>query len=215
MLSAAILAGGQARRFGGRDKGALLVGGRSIRERQLAELATLTHDILIVGGGADRPGNEIDETLAEGAPAGRRVADRVPGLGPLGGLHTALLEAMGDLTIVIACDMPYVSAPLLGHLATLARDADAIVPYTDRGYHPLCAVYARACLEPIARRLAAGRLKMTGLFDDVRVRVVAVEELRAFGDVDRLLANVNSPADHRELVAQHRPQGLQGHQRSS
>lgn len=209
MLSAAILAGGLARRFGGCDKGALRVGGRSIRARQLAELATLTRDILIVGG-AD--GAE-DETPSEGAPASRRVADRVRGMGPLGGLYTALLEATGDLTIVIACDMPYVSAPLLGHLATLARDADAIVPYTDRGYHPLCAVYARACLEPIARRLAAGRLKMTGLFDDVRVRVVAVEELRAFGDVDRLLANVNSPADHEDLVAQHGPQGPQGHQR--
>jgi len=209
MLSAAILAGGLARRFGGRDKGALRVGGRSIRARQLAELATLTRDILIVGGADDAE----DETLSEGAPASRRVADRVRGMGPLGGLHTALLEATGDLTIVIACDMPYVSAPLLGHLATLARDADAIVPYTDRGYHPLCAVYARACLEPIARRLAAGRLKMTGLFDDVRVRVVAVEELRAFGDVDRLLANVNSPADHEDLVAQRRPQGPQGHQR--
>ena len=49
-LSAAILAGGQARRFGGRDKGALLVDGRSIRDRQIAELATLTSDILIVGG---------------------------------------------------------------------------------------------------------------------------------------------------------------------
>ena len=208
MLSAAILAGGLARRFGGRDKGALWVGGRSIRAHQLAELATLTRDILIVGG-AD--GAE-DETPSEGAPASRRVADRVRGMGPLGGLHTALLEATGDLTIVIACDMPYVSAPLLGHLATLARDADAIVPYTDRGYHPLCAVYARSCLEPIARRLAAGRLKMTGLFDDVRVRVVAVEELRAFGDVDRLLANVNSPADHEDLVAPHGPQGHQGPQ---
>lgn len=187
ILSAAILAGGQARRFGGRDKGALLVEGRSIRERQLAELATLTSDILTIGG-------------SNGIP------DRVPGCGPLGGLHTALLESAGEATIVIACDMPYVSAALLAHLSTLARDADAVVPVTDRGYHPLCAVYTRACLDPIARRLAAGQLKMTGLFDDVRLRVVAAEELRAFGDVRRLLANVNTPADHRDLDA------LQGHQ---
>jgi molybdopterin-guanine dinucleotide biosynthesis protein A len=203
MLSAAILAGGQAGRFGGRDKGALVVGGRSIRERQIAELAALTTEILIVGGDADGEGRA------------RVIRDRIPGCGPLGGLHTALLEASGDPTIVIACDMPYVSAPLLGHLASLARDVDAVVPRTGDGYHPLCAVYARACLEPIARRLAEGRLKMTGLFDDVRVRVVEVEELQAFGDVDRLLANVNSPADHRELVARQRPQGSQGHQRQS
>ena len=38
MPSAAILNGGRATRFGGCDKGALLVGGRSIRDRQLQEL---------------------------------------------------------------------------------------------------------------------------------------------------------------------------------
>jgi molybdopterin-guanine dinucleotide biosynthesis protein A len=197
-LSAAILAGGQARRFGGRDKGALLVDGRSIRNRQIAELATLTRDILIVGG--------PDGARPERAPASRTVADRIPGCGPLGGLHTALLESKGDRTIVIACDMPYVPAAMLLHLCTLTRGVDAVVPCTDRGYHPLCAVYARACLEPVTRRLAAGRLKMTDLFDDLRVRVVTVEELRAFGDPHRLLANVNTPADHRELDA------FQGHQ---
>ena len=58
----------------------------------------------------------------------------------------------------------------------------------------------------LTRRLAAGRLKMTDLFDDLRVRVVTVEELGAFGDPHRLLANVNTPADHRELDA------FQGHQ---
>jgi molybdopterin-guanine dinucleotide biosynthesis protein A len=207
MLSAAILAGGQATRFGGLDKGALRVEGRSIRERQLAELAMLSGDaldVMIVGG-----------PPAPLVPSGafRWVADREPGLGPLGGVHTALLEAAGDPVIVLACDMPYVSAPLLGHLRALARGFDAVVPRTEGGYHPLCAVYARTCVEPIARRLAAGQLKMASLFDDVRVREVGVEELRTFGDVDRLLANVNSPADHEDLVAHERPQSRRGHQR--
>ena len=198
MPSAAILAGGQAQRFGGRDKGALLVDGRSIRERQIAELATMT--------------TRYSDRRRRRRPRGRRrfvrptprvVADRVPGCGPLGGLHTALLEATGEPTIVIACDMPYVSAPLLRHLLTLARDADAVVPRTDRGYHPLCAAYTRACIAPIAPRLADGHLKMTDLFADLRVRVVAGDELGAFGDPDRLLANVNSPDAYRELAALH------------
>ena len=47
--SAAILAGGQATRFGGRDKSALLVDGRTILDRQLAALAPLTDDLMIVG----------------------------------------------------------------------------------------------------------------------------------------------------------------------
>ncbi len=196
MLSAAILAGGRAERFGGRDKGALRVEGRSIRERQLAELSAIADDVLIVGV---EPGSDLGPSPI---PI-RLVADRVPGCGPLGGLHTALLEATGEVLIVIACDMPYVTAPLLLHLSTLAREADAVVPRTSRGYHPLCAAYTRACLEPAARRLAAGRLKMTDLFEDLRVRVVTDDELNRFGDVGRLLANVNSPA---EMIA------LQSHQ---
>ena len=50
---------------------------------------------------------------------------------------------------------------------------------------------------------------MTDLLADLRVRVVAAEELSAFGEAHRLLANVNSPADYRELEAL---QDSQGHQ---
>jgi molybdopterin-guanine dinucleotide biosynthesis protein A len=161
----------------------------------LAELAGIVDEVLVVGASADREAGRHPWPM-------RFVADRVAGCGPLGGIHAALIEARADTVAVIACDMPYVSAPLISHLSALASGVDAVVPRTDRGYHPLCAVYTRACVEPIARRLVdATRLAVAGLFDDVRVRAVGVEELRAFGDVDRLLANVNSPADHRELEA--------------
>lgn len=190
MWSAAILAGGQARRFGGRDKRGLVVDGRSILERQMAVLIELTRDILIVGAS--------DATY----PA-RSVPDHIPGCGPLGGLHAALDAAEGDATIVIACDMPYLSTPFLECLLTLTRDADAVVPHTARGYHPLCAAYTRACLAPVAARLAEGRLKMVELFEDVRVRVVTADEIAAFGSSDRLLTNVNTPADYVGLEALH------------
>jgi molybdopterin-guanine dinucleotide biosynthesis protein A len=191
IFSAAILAGGRATRFGGRDKGALLVAGRPIRQRQIAALSQIASDLLIVGGEPTRP-------LTNGV---RHVADQVPACGPLGGLHTALVEACGAATIVVACDMPYLSAPLLRHLLALTADADAVVPRTERGYHPLCAAYTPACIEPIARRLADGRLKLTDLFDDVRVRVVAVDVLQEFGDPDWLLANINTPDEYGSIEA--------------
>jgi molybdopterin-guanine dinucleotide biosynthesis protein A len=192
MWSAAILAGGRATRFGGRDKGALIVDGTPIRARQLAAFAQIALDIMIVGG--EPPADETAVPV-------RTIADRVGGCGPLGGLHAALTEARGDASVVLACDMPFVSAALLGHLLALTSDTDAVVPRTDRGYHPLCAAYTRACLEPVARRLADGRLKLIGLLDDLRVRVVTTEEMRAFGDPEVLVANVNTPAEYRGLAA--------------
>jgi molybdenum cofactor guanylyltransferase len=198
--SAAILAGGRATRFAGHDKSALVVDGRTILDRQITELSQITSDLLIVGGDA-----------RAGVPEGvRHVADQVPGCGPLGGLHAALSAARGAAVLVVACDMPFLSAPLLRHLLTLADNAhrphradapDVVVPRTNRGYHPLCAVYTRACLEPIARRLADGRLTLVALFDDVRVHVVTADALAAFGDPDRLLANVNTPLEYRAIEA--------------
>jgi molybdopterin-guanine dinucleotide biosynthesis protein A len=199
MLTAAILAGGRSRRFGGRDKGALVIEGRTIVDRQVSELSQIAGEILLVGG-----------TIR---PAPRRgvipIADRIHGCGPLGGLHAALTAARGEPVLVVACDMPYVSAAFLAYLAALAGERDdadqpvAVVPQTERGYHPLCAAYTRAVAAPIERRLTAGRLTMTELLADVRLRVVPADEIARFGDPHQLLANVNTPAELESLEALH------------
>jgi molybdopterin-guanine dinucleotide biosynthesis protein A len=54
-------------------------------------------------------------------------------------------------------------------------------------------------------RLADRRLRVRELADSLRTRIVPVDEIRKFGDPDRLLANVNTPADYADLEA------LQGH----
>jgi len=135
----------------------------------------------------------------------RAIADVVPGCGPLGGLHAALTAARDAAVFVVACDMPYVTAALAEYLLSLAGDVDVVVPRTERGYHPLCAVYTRACLEPAAARLAERRLALHELLGAVKTRVVTDEELSRFGAPSRLLANVNTPAEYASLEA------LQGH----
>jgi molybdopterin-guanine dinucleotide biosynthesis protein A len=207
MHSAAILAGGLATRFGGRDKGALVVEGRSILERQVAELSTVVDDLMIVSS-IDRARNRANVSGARRRQPGvqpRVVTDIVPGCGPLGGLHTALTEMRGDRVLVVACDMPYVDAALAAFLLSIAGDAAIVVPETDRGYHPLCAVYTRACLDPIAARLVERRLVLRELFQDLPTRIVTAEEMSRFGAPSRLLANVNTPAEYAHLEA------LQGH----
>ncbi|MBZ5558392.1 MAG: molybdenum cofactor guanylyltransferase [Acidobacteriia bacterium] len=208
MHSVAILLGGQAMRFGGRDKSALVVDGRTILDRQRAELSSLSGDILLVGGDMAVVARAFQ---ASGSPV-RTIADLIPGCGPLGGVHAALTEARGDAVFVVACDMPYVTAALGAFLLGLARDADLVVPRTERGYHPLCAVYTRACLAPIARRLEARRLALKDLVADadLRARVVTAEEIGRFGECDRLLANVNTPAEYAGLVG---TDALHGHRR--
>jgi molybdenum cofactor guanylyltransferase len=199
MLTGAILAGGRATRFGGRDKGSLIVEGRTIFDRQVAQLSAIAGEILLVGAIRPTPG-------ADGPATVTPIPDLIPGSGPLGGLHAALTAARGDVVIVIACDMPFVSAPFLAYLAALTTAGggfDAVVPRTERGYHPLCAAYTRAAIGPIERRLSARRLKMAELLGELRLRAVAAEEIARFGDPHQLLANVNTPAEHESLEALH------------
>ena len=178
-----------------------MVDGRTIFDRQVSELSQIAGEILLVGWTAGR----------EPRPGVTPITDLIPGCGPLGGLHAALTAARGDPVIVVACDMPYVSAPFLAYLAGLAgrREPgkadgfDAVVPQTERGYHPLCAVYTHAVIAPIERRLSAGHFTMTDLLADVCLRVVAADEIARFGDPHRLLANVNTPSEHESLEALH------------
>jgi len=188
--------GGKATRFDGRDKSALVVDGRSILDRQLAEISTVCDDIMVVGAAAVAP-------TARGWP--RLVIDVEPGCGPLGGLHAALSAARADAVFVVACDMPYVSAALVDYLFSLTSEGAIVVPQTDRGYHPLCAVYSRACLESVAARIAERRLALRELVDDVPTRVVGAAEIARFGAPSQLLANVNTPAEYAGLEA------IQGH----
>jgi molybdenum cofactor guanylyltransferase len=185
MPSAAILAGGRASRFGGRDKSALVVEGRPILERQLAALSQVADDVMLVVGKEMPPRADV-----------RVVRDLVTASGPLGGLDAALTAARHDALVLVACDMPFVTARLLGHLLGLTAGADAVVPRTERGYHPLCAAYTRACQPAIAVRLARGQFRMVDFLADVRVRVVCGDELAALGDHHRLLANINTPAEY-------------------
>jgi molybdopterin-guanine dinucleotide biosynthesis protein A len=190
MASVAILSGGRARRFGGRDKGAMLVEGRTILERQLEQAASFSDDVMVIGPVAPGPAR----------PRGpRHVTDRWANCGPLGGLEAALASARDPEVAVIACDMPFVEARLLDLLVASLGHADAVVPFTERGYHPLCAVYARHCHGVVLDSLAHGDLKMMHLLDALRVRPLTRDDMDRIGSPDRLLANVNTPAAFDEL----------------
>ena len=163
-----------------------MVGTRSILERQLSLLHGITSHILIVGSGRS-------EVQSDGI---RVVADRIPGAGSLGGLYTALMEAPTEQVLVIACDMPFLTAPFLTYLAERGHEVDAAVPCDARGDHPLCASYARRIADHLHRRITAGNLRVGDALMELEVRRVGPDELAPFDLDGRLLCNVNTPEDY-------------------
>jgi len=192
--SGVILAGGEARRYGGAAKGLERVGGRRIIDRVAQVLAVAADDLLLVAN---------DPDAAAWLPGVPVAADVRPGNGSLGGIHAALTRAARPI-LVVAWDMPFVPAALLRALRALGRGADVAVPESTstRGVEPLCAYYDPACLGAIDRHLDAGDRRVVGFFDEVRVARLPDDRVRRFGDPALMFLNVNTP-DELVLAERH------------
>lgn len=181
-----ILAGGQSSRYGGRPKGLERVHGERVIDRVAAVLGGVTDSLLLIAN---------DPSATEWLPDVRVASDVRAGIGSLGGIHAALVHA-GTAVIVVAWDMPFVPAGLLAELRELGEDADVVAPESGssrRGLEPLCAYYSQACVAPIERAIDADDRRVIGFFDQVRVARLGIEDVRKYGDPDRLFMNVNSP----------------------
>jgi molybdopterin-guanine dinucleotide biosynthesis protein A len=184
----AILAGGGATRFGGRPKGLELVGGRRILDRLVDVMtAALGTAPLLVANAPD---------AALWRPDLRTVGDSRPGLGALGGIYTAVVEAPAPV-VCVAWDMPFVSESLVQLLAERLVVHDAVLPESTgrRGVEPLCAAYGPACRDAISEALTAGDLRAIGFHDRIRVGILPLTEVRALADPERLFFNVNTSDD--------------------
>ena len=82
-----------------------------------------------------------------GTSQAETLADLYPEKGPLGGIYTGLLASQSSHSIVVACDMPFLSTELLRYMVELSPDFDAVIPNLEKGMRePLHAVYSRSCL---------------------------------------------------------------------
>ena len=185
-MRGAILAGGASSRLGGVPKGLLEVAGIRILDRVVVALVEAFGELpLLVANAAD---------AASWRPDLETVPDRRAGAA-LGGIFTAVAAAPGPV-VVVAWDMPFVTAPLLRRLADALINVDVALPASGpRGLEPLCAAYGPTTLEPIRRAIGRGDFRAVAFHDEVRVAVLGSEEVARFGDPARLFFNVNTAAD--------------------
>ncbi|MFZ5496013.1 MAG: molybdenum cofactor guanylyltransferase [Verrucomicrobiota bacterium] len=187
-LTGAVLAGGQSRRMG-RDKAVLACDGRPLWQRQ----AGILHE-----SGAD----PVAIVRAPGqAPLGLPDNlglwhDSVTGVGPLAGLHTALIHSRTLLVAVLAVDMPRIDVWWFQWLGSYCgSNIGAVACRPDGLYEPLAAIYPRTALAEATRRLGDGadcslQSFAAALLERHLLRRVPLPE----GDLWRV-TNWNSPED--------------------
>jgi len=176
-----LLVGGRSSRMG-RDKALLPFHGAPLARSVAGLVERAAGSAVLVG----RP----ELAAAVGYPA---IPDRYPGEGPLGGILTALAHSTAGWNLVVACDMPSLSAEFLAALldAAARAGADALLPVGPGGRpEPLCAVYHRRACQPIGRAFARGIRKILAAVEEagIEARLWPVSEAGVF-------QNVNTPED--------------------
>jgi molybdenum cofactor guanylyltransferase len=178
-----ILAGGESSRMGS-DKGLQNLCGKPLIQYSIEALSGLCTDIIISSSSSayQEFGYQV-------------VKDEFPGIGPMGGIYSALKQSKTDANLVLSCDLPFVSKELLSFILKSASGFQVAVPWQgDRHYEPLCGFYSLSLLSQISAYIQKGNYKLPDLFEKISINRLIINDSMYFYTAD-LFFNVNSKHD--------------------
>lgn len=181
----------------GQDKSSLEIGGQALWKHQLRTLQATHPNRLFISSSSDGLYPDCGAEI---------LRDEFPDIGPLGGIATALRHFTSPFLLVLAIDMPAMTAAFLRTLIDSSlREGRGIVPFSTHDVktarssthsltEPLAALYPRAALEVANDCIRKGIHKMETLIGMLKAEnLVVLNPLRSI-DIP-LFANWNTPED--------------------
>lgn len=161
-----IMAGGKSSRMG-TNKALLKIDGKTVIERIADELQKCVDEIIVVT-------NHFDDYRFLGYPM---VEDIYKEMGPMGGIHAGLLASTTEKNLVVACDMPFISADLGRFLLTQLDNYQVVVPEIEDQFHPLFAGYKKELAPIIEEALKENQLRIRYFFKQLKTKTIYLEDI--------------------------------------
>ena len=176
-----ILAGGQASRMGGRDKGLVELNGSPLIQYVIDKLSQQDVSITINA-------NRNLDSYQVFAPV---VSDSFPNYpGPLGGIHAGLKNAATDWVGFVPCDSPQISDDLVQRFcAAVKEDSDILVAHDGEFKQPVFTLFHKRVLPKLEAFLERGDRKIILLYKE------CVTEFVDFSDAPNCFVNLNTPEE--------------------
>jgi len=190
-MMAVILTGGESRRMGS-DKALLTLDGGTVLETLVRRYQTSFPQVAV---SVNRAGRFNTCGAIE-------LVDAIASFGPMAGLHAAFTQSGADNVFLTAVDLPYGDPALARALSErLTPGYDACLIRRGNGrMEPLFGAYSRSCLPYLEDCIREESRAMRALLAKLRVVEVAAAALPAW-DLDKVLYNMNRPADYRAVLA--------------
>lgn len=191
MLTGAILAGGENRRFP-TLKGFLKIDGVTIIEKNIHLLKSFCNEIII---STNKPELYCSIKL-------NMYGDIFPLQGPMSGIYSLLINAKYDNLLIIACDMPFVSSEVIAliikkHLEVFDReDYYATIPIFNNKLQPLCGIYNRKILPLLEDHLVKGKNSIYLFLKEINVNIINEYEIKKIDHYGQSFVNINTISDY-------------------
>lgn len=183
-MTGIILAGGESKRLGV-NKAFIELDSKKLIEHIYLKLDKIFDKIIIVTNSL----NNFRNFQA------KIIRDKVPGIGPLGAILWGLEASTSKYNFITGCDSPFIKNEIIQLLIKKINQADVIIPYSNKGYEPLLAIYSKNCLEAIKKSINSGDLRIISFFPEVKVKIISEDEIREC-DPDLIsFFNINSEND--------------------
>lgn len=185
-ITGIILAGGKSTRMGC-DKGLIDIHGKEMIAHLMDHIKPLCDQLLISANSAGYH--------KFGYPV---IPDIIADIGPAGGLISCLPLARNQKSIVVSCDLPFVSKSFLRQLLTLSAEFEITIPRYRTWLQPLCGIYRNNIHAQMKDLVVKGHYSMQDLVRQFHMQVVEEEQLPGI-DMGYELHNINSPEDLKNL----------------
>lgn len=193
-ITAFILAGGKSKRFGS-DKAALEYRGKKFIDITIESVAAVIPAVHLVGRTYEHP------QLSGSLP------DEINGIGPIGGMYTALKHTDTDLNFFVGIDYPFIDPAVIQYLLremhTAGSNCDGLVPVLPDGVHPLFALYRKGCLNSTIRCISEKNYSLRCIARSSNIyflRISSRIKAPPFSSLVKNFININYYTDYTKFI---------------
>lgn len=186
-LTGMVLAGGEGRRMGGRDKGLEPFAGLPLFAHTAARLEGQVAELLI----------SANRNLDAYRLFGRVISDAESGFqGPLMGIYSGLRAANTPWLLIAPCDTPLLPDNLVARMLAGIQSADIAVAFDGQHLHPTVALIRTTLADDLQAALKSGERKIQRWYARHNMRRVDMS------DCPDAFANLNTAEEKSRLEAQ-------------
>lgn len=186
-MNAILLVKGEESKRIGVEKHIIKIDGKTILEIILENITQIFSKIIIVSICPYKLKNYQNSKIIS-------VKDNLE-CGPLGAIYLGLKNSSTLYNFVFAVDMPFISVDFVKYMMEIEKNHDIIVPLHNKKLEVLHAIYSKNVILFIEENLKKKEYEVKKILDKVNVKYIKREEIKKFGNPEKLFFNLNTKDD--------------------